>query len=61
MDLHTVFSLEDNEHGEANLVQLEIDIGDAQPRRQHPQRLSYVAKQEVARQLQTMQEASTLD
>ena len=60
MDHHTVFSLEDNERGETNLVQLEIDTGDAQPRRQHPRRLPYVAKQEVARQLQTMQEAGII-
>ena len=55
-----MFSLEDNERGETNLVQLEIDTGDAQPRRQHPRRLPYVAKQEVARQLQTMQEAGII-
>ena len=60
LDHHTVFSLEDNERGETNLVQLEIDTGDAQPRRQHPRRLPYVAKQEVARQLQTMQEAGII-
>ena len=60
MDHHTVFSLEDNERGETNLVQLEIDTGDAQPRRQHPRRLPYVAKQEVARQLKTMQEAGII-
>ena len=60
MDHHTVFSLEDNECGETNLIQLEIDTGDAQPRRQHPRRLPYVAKQEVARQLQTIQEAGII-
>ena len=36
MDYHMVFSLEDNDCGETNLVQLEIDTGDAQPRRQNP-------------------------
>ena len=58
---HTVFSLEDNERGETNLIQLEIDMGDAQPRKQHPRRLPFVAKQEVARQLQTMQEEGIIE
>ena len=37
-----------------------VDTGDAQPRRQHSRRLPYVPKQEVTRQLQTMQEAGII-
>ena len=33
MNNHTVFSLEDNERGETDQVMLEIDTGDAQPRK----------------------------
>jgi len=36
----------DYEWGETDLVQLEIDTGDAQPRRSHPRRLPMAAKQE---------------
>ena len=60
MDHHEAFSLEDDEHGETDLVQLEIDTGDAQPRRQRPRRLPIAAKQEVARQIQSMQEAGVI-
>jgi len=60
MDHHEVFSLEDNEHGETDLVQLEIDTGDAQPRRQHRRRLPMAVKQEVARQIKSMQEADVI-
>ena len=60
MDLHTVFSLEQNEYGETDLVQLEINTGDAQLKKQQTRRLPYIAKQEVARQLQTMQEAGII-
>jgi len=60
MDHHAVFSLKANECGETNLVQLEIDTGDAQPRKQNPRRLPFVVKQEVARQLRTMQEVGII-
>ena len=60
MDYHKVFSLEGNERGETDLVPLEIDTGDAQPRRQHSRRLPMAVKQEVARQIPTMQEAGVI-
>ena len=60
MDHHTVFSLQQNGYSETDFIQLEINTGDAQLKTQYPSRLPYVAKQEVARQLQTMQEAGRI-
>lgn len=48
-DHHHVFALEDKEHGEADLVQLEIEAGSSQPARQHPHRMLFAAREEVAR------------
>ena len=51
---HGVFALEEDEHGETDLVQFSIDTGDAQPIRQPPRRISFAARQEVFKQLSTM-------
>ena len=50
-----VFSLEDGERGETDLVQLHIDMGDAQPQTQATRRIPFAVRREVARQLQQMQ------
>ena len=60
MDHHEAFSLQENERGETELIQMEIDTGNAQPKRQHPRRLPFVAKQEVSRQIQTMLDAGVI-
>ena len=52
--------MKDNDRGESNLAQFEIDTGDAPPRRLHPRRLPTAAKQEVAGQIQNMQEAGVI-
>ena len=52
---HTVFSLEDGERGETDLVTLSIDTGDAQPIRQPPCRMPFVIRGEVSKQLRDMQ------
>lgn len=52
-----MFSLEEGERGETGIVQLEIDTGDAPPRRQPPRRMPFVVRQEVAKQLKQMQKA----
>ena len=39
---------------------MEIDTGKAQPKRQHPRRLPFIAKQEVTRQIQTMLDAGVI-
>ena len=51
---HHAFAFEEKEHGETNLLQFTIDTRDAQPLRQPPQRISFVARQEVANQLSVM-------
>ena len=52
---HHAFSLEEGEHGETDLVQLEIDTGDASPIKQPVRCLPFAARQEVAYQLKKMQ------
>ena len=52
---HEVFSLEEGERGETALVTMDIDTGDAQPRKQAPRRMPIVVRQEVSKQLEKMQ------
>jgi hypothetical protein len=54
-DHHYVFSLEEGERGETDLVEMEIDTGDANPKRQAPRRMPFAVREEVARQLNDMQ------
>ena len=53
-EYHDVFSLE-GERGETDLVELEIDTGDAAPKRQPPRRVPFEFRQKIAKQLQEMQ------
>ena len=53
---HKVFSLEEGERGETALVTVDIDTGDAQPRKQAPRRMPFVVRQEVSKQLEKMQQ-----
>ena len=53
---HKAFVLDPNERGETELVQFTIDTGDAHPRRQPARRMPFAVREEVARQLKTMQE-----
>ena len=48
-------SLQDGERGETNLIQMEIETGDAYPKRQPARRLPFALRQEVSRQLREMQ------
>ena len=57
---HEAFCLEDQERGETNLVQLEIDTGDATPKRQPARRMPFAIHQKVARQLRNMQETGVI-
>ena len=52
---HAAFSLEDGERGETDLVEMEIDTGDAKPKRQRIRRMPFAVRQEVSRQLKSMQ------
>ena len=57
---HTVFSLEDGERGERNLVEMEIDTGDARPCRQRLRRMPFAVRQEVSKQLRSMQSSGVI-
>ena len=53
---HLAFSLEKGERGETDLIHMEIDTGDATPKKQPVRRMPYTARSEIARQLKEMQE-----
>ena len=57
---HEAFCLEEHECGETDLVQLEIDTGDARPKKQPARRMLFAVRQEVARQLKQMQKAGVV-
>jgi len=52
---HDVFSLEEDERGETDIIEFEINTGDKLPRKQTVRRIPYAAHQEVAEQLERMQ------
>ena len=61
MRYHEVFSLEDGEQGETDLVEFKIDTGDAIPKRQAVRRIPFAARQEIADQLEKMQASGLLN
>ena len=58
---HAAFCLDDQERGETNLVEMEIHTGEEAPRRAAARRMPFAVRQEVARQLRTMQEAGVIE
>ena len=54
-EYHNTFALEDCERGETDVVTMEINTGEAQPKRQLVRRTPFAARQEIAKQLQEMQ------
>ena len=54
VDYHTIFSLEENERGTTDLIQLEIDTGDSPPKKQPTRYITRAARQEVTRLLKEM-------
>ena len=52
---HHAFCLEEGERGETDLVLMEIETGDACPKRQRVRRMPPLVRHEVARQLEEMQ------
>ena len=52
---HQAFSLDPDERGETDLVQIEIDTGNASSKRQPVRRMPFAVPQEVAKQLRSMQ------
>ena len=55
-DHHEVFALEDGERGETDLVEMQIDTGDARPIKQPVRRMPFAVRREVAKHLRKMQE-----
>ena len=54
-EYHTTFALEDGERGETDVVRMEINTGEAQPKRQSVRRTPFAARQEIVEQLRDMQ------
>ena len=52
---HHIFSVEEDEHRETALVQLNIDTGDAFSKRQSPRRIPFAVRREVPQLLEKMQ------
>ena len=59
-DYHDVFSLNEGERGETDLVEMDINTGEATPTRQAVRRLPFAVRQEVARQLKEMQDKNVI-
>ena len=59
-DHHQAFSIDPGERGETGMVQMEVDMGDAHPRRQPVCRMPFAVRQEVARQLKDMQQSGVI-
>ena len=57
---HEAFSIDPGERGETSLVQMEVDTGDARPSRQPVRRMPFAVRQEVARQLKSIQKAGVI-
>ena len=55
-EYHDVFSLEDSERGETDVIEVHIDTCGAPPQAQPVRRIPFAVHQEVVRQLQQMQE-----
>ena len=57
---HECFCLEENERGKTDFVQFEIDTGNAPPWKQRPRRMPFAVREQVSRQLCTMQETGVI-
>ena len=60
-DNHHAFSLGEGERGETDLIQMEIDTGNASPKRQSARRMPPLVQREVSRQLLEMQKNKVIE
>ena len=60
LENHQVFTLDEGERGETNLVQMTIDTREAQPKQVPPRRALLAARQEIAIQLKQMQDQGVI-
>ena len=58
---HTAFCLDEEERGETDLVEMEIHTSDVAPRKIAAGRMPFAVRQEVAKQLQRMQEGGVIE
>ena len=56
-----VFSLDEGERGETDLIEMEIDTGDSPPKQQAPRRMPFAVREEVAQQLKMMQSDGVIE
>ena len=59
-EFHQAFVLDDGERGETDLISMEIDTGNAVPKRQPTRRTPFAAREEISRQLSLMQEQGVI-
>ena len=55
-----MFSLNNGERGETDLVEMDINTGEVAPTRQAARRLPFAVRQEVAQQLKEMQDSNVI-
>ena len=60
-EFHHAFCLEEGERGETDAIQMKIDTREVQPKRQPARRMPPAVRQEVARQLQEMQDNGIIE
>ena len=60
MDHNDVFALDETDRGETDLIQLEIETGEAPPIKQSFRRMPYAAREEVANQLHRMRKLNVV-
>ena len=60
LEYHHLFSLDEEERGETDIIQMNIDTGEAAPIKQPARRMPYAARQEVTRHIRKMQEANVI-
>jgi len=58
---HDIFSLEDDERGETDLIGFRIDTGDSCPKKQPVRRIPFAAQQEIVEQLEVMQMSGVIE
>ena len=59
-EYHEVFSLGQGDRGETDLIELHIETGDATPRKYPVRRVPFAVRDEIARNLQEMQDANVI-
>jgi len=59
-EYHNVFSLGKEDRGETELIELHIDTGDAMPRKYPVRRVPFAVREELARNLQEMQDSHVI-